>query len=172
MYCLFLVQFLLHQFDRIGMLACGTGIAPMVQVIRSATPTFPAVHASFRVCHTPRKVVENENDDTRVHLVYGCRTQHNILQKEFLDECDQFWNFSVLYSLSNCTEQQTQEHKGLLRYQDKVHYGRIDMELVKTEMPVPSPKHCVLICGTKSFDKDMINYLLKLGYTKSMYFKF
>lgn len=141
-----------NKFDRIGMLACGTGIAPMVQVIR--------------------QVVENENDDTRVHLVYGCRTQRTILQKEFLDECNQFWNFSVLYSLSNCTEQQTQEHKGLLRYQDKVHYGRIDMELVKTEMPVPSPKHCVLICGTKSFDKDMINYLLKLGYTKSMYFKF
>lgn len=39
------------QFDRIGMLACGTGIAPMIQVIRSATPTFPAVHVSLS--HTP-----------------------------------------------------------------------------------------------------------------------
>ena len=154
------------------MLACGTGIAPMVQVIRSATPIFPPACASLTVCHTPRQIVENEDDDTRVHLVYGCKTQHTILQKEFLDECKQFWNFSVLYSLSNCTVQEVQEHKGLLKYQDKVHYGRIDMDLVKTEMPPPLLKHSILICGTKSFDKDMINHLLKLGYTKSMYFKF
>lgn len=154
------------------MLACGTGIAPMVQVIRSATPTFPALHLSLEVFHTPRQIVENENDDTRVHLVYGCRTQHTILQKEFLDECKQFWNFSVTYCLSKCTVQDTQEQKGLLKYQDKVHYGHINEEIIQCEMPPPSQKHCILICGTKSFDKDMINYLLKLGYTKSMYFKF
>lgn len=117
-------------------------------------------------------MVENENDDTRVHLVYGCKTQHTILQKEFLDDCKQFWNFSVSYSLSKCTIQEVQEDKGLLKYQDKVHYGRIDVDLVKSKMPPPSPEHYILICGTKSFDKDMINYLLKLGYAKSMYFKF
>ena len=152
------------------MLACGTGIAPMIQVIRSAMPTFAAVPVSLS--HTPRKIVENENDDTRVHLVYGSKTQHTLLQKEFLDECKQFWNFSVLYTLSQCTVQTAQEDKGLLKYQDEVHYGRIDVDLVKREMPPPSPKHCILICGTKSFDKDMINYLLKLGYVESMYFKF
>ena len=152
------------------MLACGTGIAPMIQVIRSATPIFAAAHASLS--HTPRQIVENENDDTRVHLVCGCRTQHTLLQKEFLDECKQYWNFSVLYALSQCTLQKAQEHKGLLKYQDEVHYGRIDIDLVKREMPPPSPRHCILICGTKSFDKDMINYLLKLGYADSMYFKF
>ena len=132
-------------------------------------------HFSCSACITqphPRHIVENDNDDTRVHLVYGCRTQHTILQKEFLDECQQFWNFSVLYTLSQCTGKTAQENKGLLKYQDKVHYGRIDMDLVKHEMPPPSPKHCILICGTKSFDKDMINYLLKLGYANSMYFKF
>lgn len=163
---------MLYQFERIGMLACGTGIAPMVQVIRSATPTFPIAYVSSKVYHTPRKIVENENDDTRVHLVYGCRTQHTILQKDFLDECKQMWNFSVLFALSNCTAQGVQEHKGSLKYQDRVHYGRIDVDLVKQQMPLPSPKHYILICGTKSFDKDMINYLLQLGYTENMYFKF
>ena len=153
------------------MLACGTGIAPMVQVIRSATPSFSAVHASLKVCHAPRQVVENENDDTRLHLVYGCRTQHAILQKDFLDECRQFWNFSVLYSISKCTAQEVKEQKGL-KYQDKVHHGHINVDIVKCEMPSPTSKHCILICGTKSFDKDMINYLLQLGYSKSMYFKF
>ena len=104
--------------------------------------------------------------------MYGCRTQNTILQKEFLDECKQFWNFSVLYSLSNCAAQEIQENKGLLKYQDKVHHGRIDVDLVKAEMPPPSQKHRILICGTRTFDKDMINHLLKLGYTENMYFKF
>lgn len=154
------------------MLACGTGIAPMIQVIRLATPTFRVMRRSREACHTPRQIVENENDDTRVHLVYGCRTQHSILQKHFLDDCKQFWNFTVTYALSNCTVREVEEQKGSLKYQDQVHYGRINLDLVKNKMPPPSPRDHVLICGTKSFDEDMKNYLLQLGYSESMYFKF
>ena len=51
-------------------------------------------------------------------------------------------------------------------------YGRISQELVSREMPEPSRDVLVLICGTKSFDKDMIKYLKILGYTSDMYFKF
>ena len=126
--------------------------------------------------HAPlsRHVVENETDDTRIHLVYGCRTQHDILMKDFLDECKQFWNFSMLYALSNTSPQEVQVDKGTLKYQDKVHYGRITFDLLSSEMPPPLPaaNNCFLICGTKSFEKDMINYLLKLGYDKCNYFKF
>jgi len=53
-----------------------------------------------------------------------------------------------------------------------VSYGRITQELVSREMPKPSRDVHVLICGTKSFDKDMINYLKAYGYTSDMYFKF
>lgn len=118
--------------------------------------------------------MENENDDTRIHLVYGCRTQHEIFMKDFLDECRQFWNFSVLYALSNTTPQEVQTDKGTLNYQDNVHYGRITFDLISSEIPPPSStaSNCVLICGTKSFDKDMINYVLKLGYAKNHYFRF
>lgn len=51
-------------------------------------------------------------------------------------------------------------------------YGRITQELVSREMPEPSRDVHVLICGTKSFDKDMINCLKAYGYTSDMYFKF
>lgn len=51
-------------------------------------------------------------------------------------------------------------------------YGRIDQELVSREMPQPSRDVHVLICGTKSFDKDMIKYLKAAGYTSDTYYKF
>ena len=80
----------------------------------------------------------------------------------------------MLYALSNTSPQEVQVDKGTLKYQDKVHYGRITFDLLSSEMPPPLPaaNNCFLICGTKSFEKDMINYLLKLGYDKCNYFKF
>lgn len=59
-----------------------------------------------------------------------------------------------------------------VKYGDHVSYGRINQELVSREMPGPSSDVQVLICGTESFDKDMIKYLKVLGYTSDMYFKF
>ena len=140
------------QYQRIGMLACGTGIAPMIQVIRA--------------------VVENEDDDTIIHLVYGCQTQDDILMKKDLNNFTSYWNFTTLYALSRTTEQSLADHAGMIKYGDRVHFGRIDCDLVCKEMPAPTERNLVLICGTKSFDKDMINHLGKAGYTKMMYFKF
>lgn len=135
------------------MLACGTGIAPMIQVIRA--------------------IVENDEEETFVHLVYSCRTQHDILLKKELDTYASFWNFTVLYTLSRSSRESISDDPGMIKYGDKVHFGRIDRELVKKEMPPLSERNMVLICGTKSFDKDMINHLTKAaGYNKDMYFKF
>lgn len=120
-----------------------------------------------------RTVVENEDDQTFVHLLYGCRSQHDILLKEELDHFASYWNFTVLYALGQASEQSLQETRGSTRYGDRLHFGRIDHNLVRREVPPPGGENIiVLICGTKSFDKDMINYLSKAGYTKEMYFKF
>ena len=134
------------------MLACGTGIAPMIQIIRT--------------------VVENDEENAFLHLVYGCRSQDDILMKKELDEFASYWNFTVLYALSKATQQSFAENPGMISYGDKVHFGRVDSDLVHREMPSPSEGNIVLICGTKSFDKDMINHLRKAGYAKEMYFKF
>ncbi len=120
-----------------------------------------------------RTVVENTVEDTFIHLVYGCRSQYDILLKEELNHFASFWNFTVLYALSQTSEQSLQAAKGLIQYGDRVHFGRVDCELVQKEMPSPEKeKNMVMICGTKSFDKDMINHLLKAGYKKDTYFKF
>ena len=137
------------------MLCCGTGIAPMIQVIRA--------------------IVEREDEETFLHLVHGCRTQDNILLKTELDHLSSYWNFTVLYALSRTTRSNLVINPGSIKYADKVHFGRIDAKLVEREMPCPqagSGRSIVLICGTQSFDDDMIQYLMQLGYTSDMYFKY
>ena len=62
--------------------------------------------------------------------------------------------------------------KSRLAYGDNARLHRINLELLQEELPLPSSVVQVLICGTKSFDKDMINFLRKLGYREEAYFKF
>ena len=59
------------------MLAAGTGIAPMLQVIQG--------------------ILSNEQDETFIHLVYSNQSYDDILMKHTLDEMKAYWNFSVLY---------------------------------------------------------------------------
>ena len=145
-------QYTMNHYKRLGMLACGTGIAPMIQVIQT--------------------VLDNEDDFTSIQLVYACRTQFDIMMKQKLDEFSGYWNFRVIYVLSQCTEQGLMAEKGSIRYGDNVKFGRINVDVVHAEMPPPLDDNYVLVCGTKSFDKDMINHLLKAGYTRKQMFKF
>lgn len=145
-------RYQMNEYKRLGMLACGTGIAPMVQVIQA--------------------VLDNEDDFTSVQLVYACRTQHDVLMKDRLDQFSGYWNFHVLYVLSKSNSEEVTVDKGLIRYGDQVKFGRVDADMVQAEMPPPSAEHHVLVCGTRSFDKDMINHLLKMGYQRKQIFKF
>lgn len=152
-----------NKFRHIGLLACGTGIAPMVNIIRAIT--------------------ENEEEETTLHCLYTCRTQHHLLLKRsLLQSFASFWNFTITYALSRSSPEAVSESPGELGYGDKVHHGRVDFDLVQREMAPRlslsggndsnSSNNVVLICGTKSFTKDMINILRKLGCGKESYFKF
>lgn len=66
------------------MLAAGTGIAPMLQVIQG--------------------ILANEDDETFIHLVYSSQSYADILMKDTLDEMKAFWNFSVLYIVTKVSE--------------------------------------------------------------------
>ena len=119
-----------------------------------------------------RTVVENDNENTFLHLMYSSRDQNSILMKKELDTYKSYWNFTVLYVLSRVEESALKREPGLIKYGDKVHYGRIDCGLVKQEMPEANKDNLVLICGTRTFDKDMINHLKKNGFEDNMYYKF
>lgn len=134
------------KFKVILMLAAGTGIAPMSQVIQG--------------------VLNNEEDETFIHLLYACHKYQDILMKRELDEWSDYWNFSVSYVLS-------QEKDGKYRYGDRIYKGRIDETYIQREINnKPVNKWLVLICGTRSFNDDMIKYCTNLGFNQQHLFRF
>ena len=62
------------------LLAAGTGLAPMLSVMR--------------------RVLENEDDYTRLVLFYACKNYSDIICKDELDGYTSYWNFKVNYFLS------------------------------------------------------------------------
>eukprot|EP00795_Rhopilema_esculentum_P004731 gene4731-21030_t len=130
-----------NEYDEVIMLAAGTGIAPMLQLIRA--------------------VLGNDNDDTRLTLLYSCKKACDILMKDQLDEFRAFWNFNVTYFL---TQASLEDDQSCIRYGDVILNTRIDKDFLLNILPKASDRTKILICGTKSFDKDMINYALNIGY--------
>ena len=59
-----------------------------------------------------------------------------------------------------------------IRYGDNIHYGRVNEDIVRERIGYKTDTTLVLICGTRSFDKDMINYVKRCGITEKNYFKF
>ncbi len=57
------------------------------------------------------------------------------------------------------------------KFGEHIHFGRLDETLLAKELSPNSNKCQALICGTKSFDKDMIKYLRRLEF-KGDIFKF
>ena len=70
----------LLQYERMLMLAAGTGIAPMAQLIQA--------------------ILSNEREEGRVRLLYACKTYDDILMKQEIEEWRRFWNFSAVFVLS------------------------------------------------------------------------
>lgn len=71
---------IISQYRKLLLLAAGTGIAPMSQVIQS--------------------ILGNEEDDTIMQLFYACKSYDQILMKSELNEWSSFWNFSATYVLN------------------------------------------------------------------------
>lgn len=159
-YLLLYIYFSPLQYRRILMLACGTGIAPMIQIARA--------------------IVENEEEETIIRCLYSCKTQHQILAKRELDNFADYWNFTVVYFLSRSSPESVADDSGKLRYLDKAEFGRITKETAEKETEgmeadvgmTGDARDIVLICGTKSFDKDMINFVTRSSSKRIAYFKF
>ncbi|TKY68482.1 NADH--cytochrome b5 reductase 1 [Spatholobus suberectus] len=130
------------QFRAIGMLAGGSGITPMFQLIRA--------------------ILENPKDKTKAHLIYANVTVDDILLKE---ELDNFANkfphrFEVYYVLN---EPPDQWNGGI---------GFVSKEIIKSHCPEPAPDIQILRCGPPPMNKAMGAHLDALGYTSNMQFEF
>ena len=63
-----------------------------------------------------------------------------------------------------------EEDTKYLKYGDDVVYQRIDEDYLSRNVSLMSTR--ILICGTWSFDKDMMNYCMKIGIREKDIFRF
>jgi len=138
----------------IGMLAGGTGITPMLQVLR--------------------KICDDPSDKTKVHLVFLNLTEEDILLREELDKLSaKNKNFTITYGVDNPTPS-WKGHKGLITpelIKERMPKPGPD-SLVMVCGP---PGFMTAVSGQKAPDYsqgELSGYLLKLGYSGRDVFKF
>ncbi|KAF2155505.1 cytochrome b5 reductase-like protein [Myriangium duriaei CBS 260.36] len=122
--------------DEIGMVAGGTGITPMYQLIRA--------------------ICENSRDKTKVHLLYGSDSEKDILLRNELDTFAEKYpeNFGVTYVLSR--------PDGVW----KGAKGYINKDLIEKKLPGPQGKSKILICGPPPLVESADTALAELGFEK------
>jgi len=139
----------------IGMIAGGSGITPMLQVL-----------------HT---ILKNPEDKTKVSLIFANVTADDILLKQRIDEWAQKHaeRFKVYYTL----DKPPKDWKG--------GSGFVSEQMVKENIPRPSEDSMVFVCGppgmmkavsgpkTEKYEQGEVGGVLKaLGYKESMVYKF
>ena len=120
---------------KIGMVAGGTGITPMFQLIRA--------------------ICEDDTDLTEVSLIYANRTEANVLLLDRLDAFARKYpkNFKVWYML----DQPPEGWKG--------GKGFVTREIMAERLPAPSPDSKVLLCGPPGMVNASKANLAALGWT-------
>ncbi|KAL7933851.1 hypothetical protein V8C35DRAFT_302587 [Trichoderma chlorosporum] len=119
---------------KIGMLAGGTGITPMFQVIRA--------------------ICENDRDSTEINLIYASRTEDDILLKEELDRFSQLYPklFKVFYVVEHPSENWT---SGV---------GYITKDMAAQKLPLPGDDVKIMVCGPAGMVGSAKKFLQELGY--------
>ena len=151
-------KYVANQWSHIGMIAGGTGITPMYQVIRA--------------------IIDNPKDKTRISLVYANNSRRDILLNNELSEiCRTFPNFHAYFTLLEVPK----------RWLGGVGFINPDMLKTFMPAPQEKNTK-VLVCGPppmmkavsgdKDYSKgapqqgDLSGILKDLGYTSDQVFKF
>lgn len=129
-----------NMVKHLGMIAGGTGITPMLQIIRAI------------VRGRPRN---GGKDKTEVDLIFANVKPEDILLKEELDQlAKEDEGFRVYYVLDNPPEGWT---GGV---------GFVTPEIIKAKIPPPANDKKVLICGPPPMVSALRKATESLGYTK------
>lgn len=114
-----------NKFQRIIMIAQGTGIAPFIAIID--------------------KILSNEDDMTKILLLYCCKCENSILFREELYAFKSYWNFKYNIYLS-CSS--TTNFK--CRYQEPINKHRLSNECLSNFKPFLNSEQ-ILLCGAPMF---------------------
>lgn len=127
-----------NMAKEIIMLAGGSGITPMLAVLGS--------------------IITTETDETKVKLLFANETQNDILLKDELDEyMSSYPGFDVKYFLNHPPEDWNEGYKGM-----------ITKEILEKELPQPNPDTKIFICGPMDMKKQMLQYLVELGWEQGV----
>lgn len=131
------------QASMIGMMAGGTGITPMVQLLKA--------------------ILFNPNDKTRLSLIFANQSEEDILLRDMLEELAKEHpdRFKLHYTLDRPPSNW------------KYSTGFITEEMIKNNMPPPGPETYILACGPPPMIKFAVKANLeKIGYEMSRFAEF
>ncbi|KFV47727.1 NADH-cytochrome b5 reductase 3, partial [Tyto alba] len=127
----------------VGIIAGGTGITPMLQIIRA--------------------IIKDKDDPTTCQLLFANQTEKDILLRSELEEI-QVQNpgrFKCWYTLDRAPESWDYSQ------------GFVNQEMIRDHLPPPQNDVLILMCGPPPMIQyACIPNLDKLGYTKEMRFSF
>mmetsp|Transcript_14715 Transcript_14715/g.37020 ORF Transcript_14715/g.37020 Transcript_14715/m.37020 type:complete len:350 (-) Transcript_14715:44-1093(-) len=117
-------------WKHIGLVAGGTGIAPLLQIARI--------------------VLESETIKPRVHLLFVNHTSKDILGKDEIDELVKKYpeHFFVTHSFTRQQQQQQQDDDECTA---NIRFGRGDAALATAALPKPNEDTIVFVCGRDGF---------------------
>jgi cytochrome-b5 reductase len=149
------IEYKPNMKKKIGMIAGGSGITPMYQVIG--------------------KILQNPNDKTQISLIYANLSENDILLKQELDTLARRHRdrFKVHYTIDKATKYW------------KGDTGFVTENLVSKYLPTPDENNAIYVCGPPSMMKwisgekapdfsqgELTGLLKKMGYKESHVFKF
>ncbi|XP_029455967.1 NADH-cytochrome b5 reductase 3 isoform X1 [Rhinatrema bivittatum] len=133
----------IKQVKRLGMIAGGTGITPMLQLIRT--------------------IMKDKDDPTICYLLFANQTEKDILLRDELEEIQTRFSkaFKLWYTLDQAPENWDYSQ------------GFVNEDLIRDHMPSPQDDTLILMCGPPPMIQYAINPSLdKLGYSEHMRFAY
>ncbi|PCG91367.1 Cytochrome b5 [Penicillium occitanis (nom. inval.)] len=119
---------------RIGMIAGGTGITPMYQLIRA--------------------ICEDDTDTTEISLIYANRSEEDILLRRELERFAAAYpkNLNIWYMLDHPPQKWAYGE------------GYVAPEVIRERLPEPSPETKVMLCGPPGMVNASKKALVSLGF--------
>lgn len=123
-----------NKFDRLIMIAQGTGVAPFIAIINH--------------------ILSNEDDMTKIMLLYCCKSVNTILFRDLFYKYKSYWNFKYEIYISTVTSNTN------IRYQEPIKQNKLGVDNINSLSPFSS-KDQFLICGSQQFNTVYNEYISK-----------
>lgn len=129
-----------QKFTKLILLGMGTGVIPLLSVIRS--------------------ILNDEMDETFLHLICGFRNMADVFPLDDLKEFSAFWNFKLTLCLSR------DQTAPSFRYGQVICDQKVNLNLIKNlnlTQPDDNDHTQFLLSGSKAFERDLARELTDLG---------